>query len=118
MTNIDWTKPIETDEENPLPVRVLCTDQDGRHPVAAAIKGCFVHQWTLEGGPHNTLFPKLRNVPERVKGWINIYRNDFDNRNRTGRFMFESLDEAMGNASPDHIACVEIDVPVGHGLEE
>lgn len=35
---IDWTKPIETDEADPRPVRVLATDLDGTvHHIAVAI---------------------------------------------------------------------------------
>lgn len=36
---IDWNKPVETDELNPRPVRVLATDMGGSHPVAVAYLG-------------------------------------------------------------------------------
>ena len=59
---IDWTQPVETTETPPRPVRVLCTDNEGRgYPIAVSIDG-----WTAvfnnEGETPQRGYPALRNV--------------------------------------------------------
>lgn len=45
---------------------------------------------------------------QRVKGFVNIYPD----------YVHKTRSEALRAALNFHIACIEIDVPEGHGLEE
>lgn len=85
MTAIDWTKPVETDEENPRPVTILF-DKDGR-PDAARIDNnasspslnlfALQHVGSTAYATRGMYSIPLRNVaPKTVKreAWINVYK--------------------------------------------
>lgn len=101
---IDWTKPVETDEDKPRSVRVLATDMGGSHPVAVAYIGnppmlaCYTD---CGQGWHADISARylkpLRNVrpkPVKREGWSIV---------DTDKLIFDSKDEAtayLGNLSP------------------
>lgn len=65
--NIDWTKPVITDEDPPRPVRVLATDLLGPYPIAihiAMAAGVYMlAPFTADGrNPYSSV--RLRNVTE------------------------------------------------------
>jgi hypothetical protein len=75
---IDWTKPVETDEENPRPVRVLATDFKAKgFPYMCAVDyGDYENHgiFSAEGWDTQRVM-RLRNVrPKKVKreGWVNV----------------------------------------------
>ena len=114
MTTIDWTKPVETDEDPPRPVRVLCTDFKGhRSPYLCAID-CgefemfmlFNSQGVAEGG-----VTRLRNVQPKhsivmEKRWVNVYPDNIYRAN------YETKRLADHAATSDRVGCLEIDWPV------
>ena len=76
---IDWTKPVETDEDPPRPVRVLFTDSGLAY--ATEVDGILWHL-DINGNPrcHDTDGRPitLRNVPAkpvRHEAWVNLYGN-------------------------------------------
>ncbi len=76
MTDIDWSKEIETDEDNPRPVRVLATDGPSPgHPVVVICADA-VRSFSLEGKPWSGGNIRLRNVkpkPVLHERWVNLY---------------------------------------------
>ena len=55
--------------------------------------------------------------PKRIKGWLNIYYQDSAGDFQAG-YVFAKramADKQCGDAT--RIACIEIDVPEGHGME-
>ncbi len=71
---IDWTKPVETAETPPRPVRVLCTDAGGSHPVVVLIDD-YCHRAPMNGVFKYVKF-QLRNVahkPVLHERWVNLY---------------------------------------------
>jgi hypothetical protein len=104
MTNIDWTKPVETTEDPPRPVQVLF-DADGR-PKAAHIDDNPAHSsfnlFTIERGANATrgmYSIPLRNVeppkPEPVlrEAWINLYPRGLDGTFGSKAFADEQADD-------------------------
>lgn len=97
-------------------VRIYATDGGGDYPVHGAIKqsdGTWeVDSWTNDGLyiKDDTRSEDLIEVPPRIKGWANIYAD-------VCGFVHSSRGDADAAARPDRIACVEIDVPHGHGLD-
>lgn len=91
---IDWTKPVETDEENPRPVRVLCTDCKGLYPVVLAVSSLnnsdgLNDSVIIERRPLSGLgSPAIRNVrpkPVKYSGWVNIGRSSDGTRSPYGQ---------------------------------
>lgn len=88
---IDWTKPVETTEYPPRPVRVLATDVEGDYPIAVKIGDCR-YFYNVDGSAFSAgsvirnarRDAVLRNVaapkPEPVleEGWVNIAPNNGD----------------------------------------
>lgn len=71
---IDWTKPVETTEDPPRPVRVLADDAHGAWPIVGMIDGLIV-RITVEGKSSNGCFC-IRNVapkPVLREIWVNCY---------------------------------------------
>lgn len=72
---IDWTKPVETTEDPPRPVRVLCTDAGEQYPIVALISR-YPILFTKDGNEFaNGCGITLRNVapkPETVlmEAWV------------------------------------------------
>lgn len=108
---IDKNKKYTTRDGHP--VRIYATDGCSDYPVHGAI---FVNErwvpwcWTSDGSrcSGNVHAWDLIDVPPRIKGWVNIYPESLVHSSR------ESADKF---ANPDRIACIEIDVEHGHGLE-
>ena len=114
MTKITMDGKYQTRDGRP--VRVLCVDADGDYPVVALAGGC-VYTYTLEGKVligtaegADDLIP----VPEkrRVKFWVNVYEP------LRSSVIHADKDNAEASASPDRLACLEIDreFTVGEGL--
>lgn len=67
---IDWTKPVQTTENPPRPLRVLCTDNvDHTHPVVCAATDGMLLTFRLDGqflgdDPHSY---DAQNAPEPEK---------------------------------------------------
>lgn len=79
---IDWTKPVETDEDNPRPVRVLCTDGPNRSYPVQVICGNMAQStgYSHDGRSSYGLerHVPLRNVapkPVRYEGWVVLYND-------------------------------------------
>lgn len=67
--DIDWTKPVETDEENPRPVRIAF-DSDG------------VPWFGVAGDDDRIPLYRIRNVvpkPVSYSTWVNLYADGFAN---------------------------------------
>ena len=64
---IDWTKPVETTEDPPRPVRVLETDHPGKYPVIVSVPNPLIGGWSFADigldGTRPNLGVTLRNVP-------------------------------------------------------
>ena len=87
--SIDWTKPVETTETPPRPVRVLATDLAGLYPVIGIIRDSsgsdFNWRFTYEGRTTTTRRLvegdiALRNVapkPVLHEAWIALYDNGY-----------------------------------------
>ena len=103
MTNIDWTKPVETDEDPPRPVRVLgeITGQANRHIIAIYRRGVAVevlYQVNDRGEVQGAGGLILRNVapkPEPVlrEAWINLYPRGLDGTFGSKAFADEHADD-------------------------
>jgi hypothetical protein len=84
MTDIDWTKPVETDEDPPRPVRVLCTDFKAKgFPTMCAVDyGDYeMHALFSNEGWDTQKVMRLRNVapkpePVLLEAWVNCYAPD------------------------------------------
>ena len=111
---IDWTKPVETDEKPPRPVRVLF-DNDGEAQ-GFLIKNMYGETliWSLDCGHairDGESAIRLRNVPPKPRivmerRWVNVWAGTSAvNRSR------ELADDSQ-DAYGTRIACVEIDWPV------
>lgn len=70
MTQIDWTKPVETDENPPRPVRVLATDGPcAKFPVIAVVGNAFHREFSRDGlqDEASHVIPlRLRNVAPKL----------------------------------------------------
>lgn len=80
---IDWTKPVETDEEDPRPVRVLCTDRPMSFSVVVMLDTGLVcagnHDSTafiFLGGAGTVHLRNVRPKPVKREGWVNMYARD------------------------------------------
>ena len=108
---IDFTKEVETCDDPPRPVRILCTDRPGPFPVVGLIDGSNLQTWGADGNYGSNSPMNLRNVPEKppikwVKAWVNVYPNTGLNiPNQTK----EAADKLCSNI---RVACIEIDWPV------
>lgn len=87
---IDWTKPVETDEDEPSPVRVLCTDGPfSAFPVVCIVYGN-IRTANIDGvlNGNGTNLARLRNArpkPVKREGWSIV---------DTDKLIFDSKDEA------------------------
>lgn len=97
--------------------RIYATDGCRDWPIHGAVKtadGMWVSRvWTSTGsassvGKHDW---DLIEAKPRIKGWLNVYRN-------CSVYLYSTREAADMGASPNRIACIEIDVPHGYGLEE
>lgn len=110
---IDWTKSIETNEKNPRPcVLHLPLLEDSTHSRIVSFRTCVgstaIRKVNCYGEQQGGM-PCIRNVPERITGWMNVYASQ----------LYETKKRADAR-HPDRIprvACIEIDVTEGEGLE-
>ncbi len=118
MAAIDWTKPVETSETPPRPVRVLATDIDNSgFPVVVALNYAYRHDaaplckavcYSLGGVAWKEEGPRLRNVappkPEPVlfEAWVNLYADGV-----TGA-PCRSCEEVEAMANPGRVECRRI----------
>lgn len=73
---IDWTKPVETVEDPPRPVRVLATDLPPPRTVALAIEGASPPVHAIQADYTVVNGFQLRNVPAKPvlhERWVNLY---------------------------------------------
>ena len=116
MKPIDWTKPLRTVDGH-FPVRVVCTDRKHTtYPIVILIPKCGNEEWILAVSPEDGNFssehrPIVENVPERKRGWINIYENG-DIFLHPSRIL---ADDSM-RTDRKRIACIEIEYEEGEGL--
>lgn len=97
--------------------RIIAKDAKGTHPIIALIdfrKYEMVQYFDADGV--GSFEHRLTNAPapkKRIHGWINIYPSTcsglYDTRERA--------DSRAATAVADRIACIEIDVAEGEGLE-
>jgi hypothetical protein len=109
--SIDWTKPVETDEENPRPVRVLATDFKAKgFPYMCAVDyGDYENHglFSAEGWDTQRVM-RLRNVlPKKVKreGWINVYQKGYGSIYPTKEIAME----VRGRRNPPAIDTIRIE---------
>ena len=116
MKKLNPNKPVML--ENGREVRNTCFDYKisleviGISGIVRSKDDCYDYQvvWFNTGKPYNIANiagNSLINVPERIKGWINIYESH----------VHPIKQDADNNAGSGCIACIYIDVPVGEGLE-
>ena len=102
---IDWTKPVETLDGEP--VRVLATDRPhGLYPIVVMYDGGTVDTLTQDGQDFDDGTVIVRNAPERRFGYLNVYTD------RAGRVHL-TRETADNNAGPGRIACVRIEYTAG-----
>lgn len=105
-----------------LEVRIYCTDGGGDYPVHGAMKlkngTWYACQWRPHGRYHpDTESPlDLVEAKPRITGWVNIY-DDGCGLILSSRLIHSSREDADKVGRPGRIACIEIDVPHGYGLE-
>ena len=115
MKELDPNRPVQLRDGRQ--VRNVCWDflfSDGTTGIAAIVrdKDCdYQIPWDKDGRYYrssNTMSESdLINVPEQIKGWVNIY--DVAKHN--------TREEANKNAVSGRIACIYIDILGGEGLE-
>ena len=115
---IDWTKPLETTEDPPRPVRVLAIDiQDAYkdHPVAAYFpmvdnRGGYVAWYRLDGTSGGSGI-RLRNVapkPVRHEAWVNLYVDGVVGAHRYKEMADKHATNGYGEIDPDRVECRRI----------
>ena len=113
---IDFTKPVTTRDGRT--VRILCTDAPGQFPVCAII-GDFVYRFTMDGLEEYACgyktAPGLINAPNRIKGWVNVYRYPERNSYWIGR-IHNTKEDAATVSGECRVASIYIDIPEGEGL--
>ena len=118
---IDWSKPVETVEATPRPVRVLCTDRPNPHrPIVVMLDDGVVYAVSLGGrGNTSTLLDGfcrpivVRNVPRIVlkKFWVNTFPVNLGYVPGVHRNRYDA-DRENECCRGSRIACTEIEVPV------
>ena len=119
---IDWTKPLRTTITH-YPVEVLKTDLNSVYPIVVVVKGNhdlgdYVQALTTDGknyANHTDIF--VENVPEKIRGWINIYK--FGSlSNYSVSQIYQTRKEAdqydVGNS---RFVCIEIEFEEGQGIK-
>lgn len=109
---IDWSKPIQTDEDDPRSARVLCTDYVSPHglPVVAAVMSAngTENLWScsLDGSVVGDAW-RFRNVPEKLSRevWVNLYQDC--------AYGYSSRKVADVNRSDNRLACIKTTI-TGH----
>ena len=106
MKELDKNKPVQTGAGRSAEIKytfkngyhfVVFPDNDGWDIFKP--NGVF-------GSGLNTEY-NLINVPERIKGWVNIYN----------KHIHPTKQDADNNAGKGCVACIYIDVPEGEGLK-
>ena len=99
------------------PVRILCTDKKSyNEQIVGLIMGDngmeFISTWTQQGKSFfNTDTPNdLFFAPERHEGYINIYRNEYENYYK-GKIIYSSKEDAVkrGEKTPDYITTTKVE---------
>jgi hypothetical protein len=108
---LDFSKPVC--QRDGTPVRILCTDGGGTHPVIGLVRGV-VQRWPISGDYGvGTGECDLLNVPEtfRRERWVNVYL-DIDH-------YFWTKEEAKKNTYSGILARVKVLVEgkAGDGLQ-
>lgn len=113
---IDWSQPVETCEDPPRPVRVLCTDGPGKYPVVGLMGDIGPNSWTLVG-IHDLALPdnifNLRNTRQQHTVWVNAFPGE--NGTPSG-IVYRTRHEADIYATRDRIACIQLTFREGDGL--
>ena len=116
MKKLDPTKPVQLRDGRQ--VRNVCWDyllSNGMIGISAIVRTNdnehdFYQLWYSNGIAYQGMSDNsndLINVPERIKGWVNIYSNS----------IHSTKQDADNNAGKGRIACTYIDIPEGEGLE-
>ena len=99
------------------PVRILCTDKKSyNEQIVGLIMGNngmeFISTWTQQGKSFfNTDTPNdLFFTPEKHEGYINIYRNEYEDYYK-GKIIYSSKEDAIkrGEKTPDYITTTKIE---------
>ena len=99
------------------PVRILCTDKKSyNEQIVGLIMGNngmeFISTWTQQGKsffnsdtPNDLFF-----TPEKHEGYINIYRNEYEDYYK-GKIIYSSKEDAIkrGEKTPDYITTTKIE---------
>ena len=99
------------------PVRILCTDKKSyNEQIVGLIMGDngmeFISTWTQQGKsffnsdtPNDLFF-----TPEKHEGYINIYRNEYEDYYK-GKIIYSSKEDAIkrGEKTPDYITTTKIE---------
>ena len=99
------------------PVRILCTDKKSyNEQIVGLIMGNngmeFISTWTQQGKsffnsdtPNDLFF-----APEKHEGYINIYRNEYEDYYK-GKIIYSSKEDAIkrGEKTPDYITTTKIE---------
>ena len=99
------------------PVRILCTDKKSyNEQIVGLIMGDngmeFISTWTQQGKsffnsdtPNDLFF-----APEKHEGYINIYRNEYEDYYK-GKIIYSSKEDAIkrGEKTPDYITTTKIE---------
>ena len=105
----DPTKPVRTRDGRPA--RIICTDRRGPFPIVALLKsygGEEVRSYDQNGqfadrGPG--VANDLLNIPEKIEGYVNVYRASTGGLIGT---LYSARAWADAATQPDRIACLKI----------
>ncbi|OHB71901.1 MAG: hypothetical protein A2W23_06535 [Planctomycetes bacterium RBG_16_43_13] len=116
MIKLDPSKPVQTKEGRQAQIKY--TFKNGYHFIIFSDTDgwIIVDEWG-EYDREETEYGII-NTPERVEGWVNIYRNNRPvlHGMYSNTIYFDSKSEADKNAHWDRIACIKISYTVGEGL--
>lgn len=86
-----------------IPVRIICTDGGGIHPIVGLVWFESLQGWWVERFPADGTGIRLRPQPKREprEWWVNEYAWNLS-------FPFETREEADAAAAPNRLACIRV----------
>ena len=97
------------------PVRILCTDAVGTHPIIALIRSLDNEDYPWRFRMDGAILENEENdsdlffAPEKIDGWVNVYKQSEDYI-RTGCMVFKTKEEAMKSINGEYyIATIHIE---------
>lgn len=113
MLKFDPTKPYR--RRDGKPAKIVHTFDNDKFLVVSEYQHYIVLPDGTEYGTAWESIIDLINIPEKIEGWVNVYKDHFGELKHG--WLYDTKEQATKFSAPNCIACIKVSFTEGEGLE-